>query len=96
MKLFAGQRREIAWVDAVVGRGPGVDLGRLVLEAEPRHQGERLEEGGDGVSLERPGGLGGVQAADRVEIVTPACSAWNRARFAIGTTPPRFRSMKNT
>ena len=65
LQLFAGQRREIAGIDPVVGLGPGVDLGRLVLEAEPRHQGERLEEGGDGVSLERSGGLGGVQAADR-------------------------------
>ena len=29
-----------------------------------------------------------------LEIVTPAWSAWKRARFAIGTTPPRFRSIR--
>ena len=65
LQLFARQRREIAGIDPVVGLGPGVDLGRLVLQAEPRHQGERLEERGDGVSLECSGGLRGVQAADR-------------------------------
>ena len=65
LQLFAGQRREIAGSIRLSGSAPASTWAAWCSRRSRVIRANASRSAGDGVSLERPGGLGGVQAADR-------------------------------